>query len=69
MRTCTVRTPETLGGNKKLLLDNSGLVMQRTKNRIHLSNHFCGVVQHKPSTRSKYSVNFCCYFSDMAPEV
>ena len=69
LRTCTDRAPETLGGNKKLMFDNGCLVMQRTKNRVYLSYHFYSVLEHKPSTRSKYSVNFRGYFTDMAPTV
>jgi len=69
LRTCTARTPETLGGNKKLMFDNRSLVMQRPENRVHLSYHVYSVSQHKPSTRSKYSVNFSCNFNDVAPKI
>ena len=69
LRTCTDRAPEALCGNKKLTFYNRSLVMQRTKNRVHLSYHFYSVLEHKPSTRSKYSVNFRGYFTDMAPTV
>jgi hypothetical protein len=69
LRTCTARTPETLGGNKKLMFDNRSLVMQRPENRFHLSYHVYSVLQHKPSTRSKYSVNFSCNFNDVAPKI
>lgn len=68
LRTCTVRAPETLPGNKKLPPHNSSLVMQRAKNAVHFSNHSYIVLQHKPSTRSKYPVNFRCYFNDITPK-
>nr|ACN34903.1 unknown [Zea mays] len=51
------------------MFDNCSLVMQRPENRVHLSYHVYSVLQHKPSTRSKYSVNFSCNFNDVAPKI